>query len=164
MAHKIDVLSNMLVAYGGKTEQVGAWLTRLEEYITNCCSIAEKLRQQLYFDIEHSFYYCNEFNDIPIISEEQIKVLQELRDLSQEAIFDVVKSGKTDKVNLIDNKNDQWDGEADSESDNLRRLTITSLHVLSGISLYYILNKDLSDEKIIQFYKYLTNLLDEEHR
>jgi hypothetical protein len=115
MAHKIDVLTNLLIGHGKKGDFIPDWLNRLENYVKNCCSIAVKLRQTLYFDMENSFYYCNQFSDIPIISEEQIIALQKLRDLSQEAIFDVVKSGKTEKADLIENKNDQWDGEADSE-------------------------------------------------
>lgn len=115
MAHKIDLLSNMLIAHGIKGEFVASWLNRLQTFIKTCCTVAAKLRESLYYDLEKSFYFCNQFADIPIISEEQLIALQELRDLSQEAILDVVKSGKTEKIGLIDNKNDQWSNEVDSE-------------------------------------------------
>ena len=69
------------------------------------------------FLTHHSFYFQNQFADIPIISDEQISALQTLRDSTQEAILDVVKSGKTEKIKLIENRNDQWKEEVDTEVD-----------------------------------------------
>jgi hypothetical protein len=90
-------------------------MERLQKYLTHCYTTTIKLRSSLYFDLEKSFYFENQFADIPIISDEQISALQSLRDSTQEAILDVVKSGKTEKIKLIDNKNDQWNGEVDTE-------------------------------------------------
>ncbi|KAJ3309526.1 hypothetical protein HDV04_005966 [Boothiomyces sp. JEL0838] len=164
MSIKISLLSNLLVAFGTDGEFVQTWIERLQNIISVCCSVSAKLRESLYFDMEQSFYFANQFADIPIISDEQITAIQELRDLSQEAILDVVKSGKTEKVDLIDNKNDQWNGEVDSESDYLRIMTILSQNVLAGYGLYYILTEGLSEYLTCEAFKFISKLIDEEHR
>ncbi|KAJ3318939.1 hypothetical protein HDV06_006928 [Boothiomyces sp. JEL0866] len=164
MSIKISLLSNLLVAFGTEGEYVQSWIQRLQNIISVCCNVSAKLRESLYFDMEQSFYFANQFADIPIISDEQIAAIQELRDLSQEAILDVVKSGKTEKVDLIDNKNDQWNGEVDSESDYLRILTILSQNVLAGYGLYYILTEGLSEYYTCEAFKFMSKLIDEEHR
>ncbi|KAJ3269686.1 hypothetical protein HDV01_001114 [Terramyces sp. JEL0728] len=164
MSIKISLLSNLLVAFGTEGEYVQTWIERLQNIISVCCSVSAKLRESLYFDMEQSFYFANQFSDIPIISDEQIAAIQELRDLSQEAILDVVKSGKTEKVDLIDNKNDQWNGEVDSESDYLRIVTILSQNVLAGYGLYYILTEGISEYFTCEAFKFISKLIDEEHR
>ncbi|KAJ3000336.1 hypothetical protein HDV02_006143 [Globomyces sp. JEL0801] len=164
MTHIIDLMWNLMIAYGFKGDMVTNWLKRLREFLSVSSSTSEKLRETLYYDLEKSFYFQNQFIDIPIISDEQIAALQELRDLSQEAILDVVKSGKTEKVGLIDNKNDQWNGEVDSESDYLRRLTILSLQVLSGYGLYLSLTRDLPEDMLVDSFRFLMQFLDDEHR
>jgi hypothetical protein len=164
MAHKLDVLSNLILAHGIKSDNVPKWLGRLRKFIETCCSTSNKLRESLYHELEHSFYFCSQYADIPLLSEEQINDIQELRDLAQEAILDIVKSGKTEKMTLIENRNDQWDGAVDSESDYLRRLTILSLHVLSGLGIYFTLTKEVPEDKLIEALEFLVPLMDEEHR
>jgi hypothetical protein len=39
-----------------------------------------------------------------------------------------------------------------------------ALHVLSGISMYYVLAKDLAEDKILNYLRFLVALLEEEHR
>lgn len=109
-------MSNLLIAYGSSNpELVNNWLERIKTFISTCFKRTTAIRTTLYADLEKAFYFDNQFADIPIISDEQILVLQELRDITQEAILDVVKSGKTEKVNLIDNRNDQWNTEVDNQ-------------------------------------------------
>lgn len=160
---KIAVLSNLLIAHG-RSEIVDGWLSRIERFLIAASQACTKIRNSLYFDLEKSFYYQNQFADIPIVSDEQITALQDLRDQTQEAILDVIKSGKTEKVKLIDNRNDQWNEQVDAESDYLRELTILSLEVVSGYGMFYILTKDSTEVNLSKAFKFLAGLLDEEHR
>jgi hypothetical protein len=113
MVHRIDILTNLIIAHG-KNEVTNLWIEQIQDFILACSSKSAKLRESLYCEMENSFYYHSQYADIPIISEDQIVALQELRDLSQESILEVVKSGKTEKIALIDSKNDQWNGSMDS--------------------------------------------------
>jgi hypothetical protein len=106
LAHKIDVLLHLMIAHGAHSEMIEAWLDRMQAFITTWCAQAAGLRESLYFEMEKTFYNHNLFVDVPIISEEQIAALQTLREMSQEAILEVVKSGKTEKVGLVDSKNE----------------------------------------------------------
>ena len=165
MILKIDLLSNFMIAYGtSRPDLTVGWLERIKAFITNATGLVGQLRNTLYQNMEKAFYFHNQYTDIPLISDEQIQALQDLRDMTQEAILDVVKSGKTEKVKLIDNRNDQWDQDADDQSDYLRTLNFVLLHILSGYSVYFILAKDLPEETISATFKFIVTLLDEEHR
>ena len=154
-----------MVAYGAtRPDLTEGWLTRIQNFISASMLLTSKLRNSLYADLEKAFFYQNQFADIPLISEEQILVLQELREVTQEAILDIVKSGKTEKVKLIDNRNDQWDGEIDNQSDYLRTLSFVSLQMLSGYGIYVILTKDLSEQVLCDAFKFIIAHLEEEHR
>lgn len=133
VVHKIDLLSNLLIAYGtSNPELVNNWLERIKTFILTCSNRSASIRTSLYADLEKAFYFDNQYADIPIISDEQILVLQELRDITQEAILDVVKSGKTEKVNLIENRNDQWN----TDVDDLVIIIFSQLLTLSRVIRY----------------------------
>lgn len=67
----------------------------------------------LYAKMESSFFYFNEYCDIPIVSEEQYIAQQNFQKSTQEATLEIVKSGRTEKLVGIEERRNALNEEID---------------------------------------------------
>ncbi|KAJ3313925.1 hypothetical protein HDU76_002509 [Blyttiomyces sp. JEL0837] len=170
--HTFDLLSNLLFAYDGISEHSVTYLARIRGLVLTCNEKAEIIRESLYVDLENSFYFFNEYVDVPIVSEEQYLAIEAFKASSQEATLEAVKSGKTDKLSGLDAKKTELNDIVDSKSEQLRKLTILALHGTSGYGLYFALSNGKSleiggtctDTQLNESVAFLSSMLDNEHR
>ncbi|KAJ3084110.1 hypothetical protein HDU99_003321 [Rhizoclosmatium hyalinum] len=163
--HVLDVFSNLLIAYDGiNMEAATGYINRLQNFIAVCNQRAADLREQLYQQLESTFYFFNEFIDVPIVSEEQYEALEALKAENQKATLEAVKSGTTDRLSALDMKKAEMDEMIELKSESLRRVTILALHATSGFGVYYALTLDCTEAQIISSLQFLTDMLQNEHR
>ncbi|KAJ1562766.1 hypothetical protein HK096_003736 [Nowakowskiella sp. JEL0078] len=162
--HIMGVLSNLIFALDGSSDKIPNFIDRLQNLILVCNNFAQQLRERLYSDLENSLFFFNEYVDVPVISEEQYDALEAFKKFSQEATMEVVNSGKTDKLNSLQEKRHELDVNIDSMSENLRRMATLALHGTSGYGLYHALSKNCSEGRLINCFQFLTELLNNEHR
>ncbi|KAI8809948.1 armadillo-type protein [Cladochytrium replicatum] len=132
--HNLNVLSNLLFALDGLSDRVPTFLERLQTIISDCVSQAEDLRESLYADVENSFFFFNEYMDIPIVSDEQ---------LSFDCIQGIFAGG---------------------DGDLLRRLMIIALHGTNGYGVYHALSTSCTEGRMVFGFQFLTDLVDCENR
>ncbi|TPX59062.1 hypothetical protein PhCBS80983_g02729 [Powellomyces hirtus] len=162
--HSIDVLSNLLFAHDGIGDSVGKWIDRLRKVVMTCNENAGIIRESLYTDLESSFFFFNEYIDIPIVSDEQYNALEAFKAATQEATLEIVKTGKTDKLSNLSMQRNELNDMVDTKSDQLRRLTIIALHGISGYALFYALSTACAEVRLIDAFQFLSEMLGNEHR
>ncbi|KAI8822501.1 armadillo-type protein [Fimicolochytrium jonesii] len=162
--HNIDVLSNLLFAHDGIGDRVPGWVDRLRELVAACNNTASTIRENLYNDLENSFFFFNEYIDIPIVSDEQYNALESFKAATQEATMEIVKTGKTDKFTALERRKNELNDAVDAKSEQLRRLTLLALHGISGYGLFHALSMASSEARLITAFQFLSNLLENEHR
>ncbi|KAJ3090469.1 hypothetical protein HK102_003650 [Quaeritorhiza haematococci] len=172
--HFIDVLSALLFAYEGvDTTDQGqsqqgppspSYVDRLRSFITSCINHAHATRENLYEDLENSFFFFNDYIDVPIVSDEQFQALEAFKAASQEATLEVVKSGKTEKLMSLEDKRNELNDMIDAKSVQLRRLTIMALHGTSGYGLCHALSTTFPEAALISGFQFLVEMLENEHR
>ncbi|KAJ3213498.1 Jouberin [Dinochytrium kinnereticum] len=162
--HLIDTSSNLLFAFDGLDEKVTSYIDRLQTIIRSCNAKAEVVRESLYDDLENSFYFFNEFIDVPIVSEEQYVALEKYKTSTQEATLEMVKSGKLDKLSSLDAQKTEVNDVIDLKSEQLRKLTIIALHCTSGYGLFHALTLASTDSRLVSALQTLADMLENEHR
>ncbi|KAL2913671.1 hypothetical protein HK105_206831 [Polyrhizophydium stewartii] len=162
--HKIDVLSNLLVAHDGIGSKMPAWIKRFQGVIKFCSDTARSIRESLFLDIERSLYFYNEFVDIPIVSDEQFDSVERHRASAQEATLEIVKSGRTEKLSGMESRRSEMNEAVDTKSEHLRRITIIALHLLSGCGLFYSLTTAFRVDQIVDGFQFIADMLGDEHR
>ncbi|KAJ3242402.1 hypothetical protein HDU78_001407 [Chytriomyces hyalinus] len=163
--HILDVFSNLLIAYDGiNMEATEGYARRLEEFINTCNEKAMTIREKLYSELESTFYFFNEFVDVPIVSDEQYEALEALKAENQKATLEAVKSGTTDRLSALDMKKVEMDEMLESKSESLRRITILALHATSGFGIYYALSTECTEANLIAALQFLADMLQNEHR
>ncbi|KAJ3101339.1 hypothetical protein HDU97_001433 [Phlyctochytrium planicorne] len=162
--HLIDTLSNLIFGFDGIDDKVPGYIDRLQNMINSCNQKAVAVRESLYMDLENSFYFFNEFIDVPIVSEEQFTALEKFKTSTQEATLEMVKSGKTDKLSSLDAQKTEISDVIDLKSEQLRKLTIVALHCTSGYGLYHALTLVATDARLITAIQFLADMLENEHR
>ncbi|KAJ3148056.1 hypothetical protein HDU89_004901 [Geranomyces variabilis] len=162
--HSIDVLSNLLFAHDGIGDQVGIWIDRLRNLVSACNENAGIIRESLYGNLESSFFFFNEYIDIPIVSDEQYNALEAYKAATQEATLEIVKTGKTDKLSTLSMRRNELNDMVDTKSDQLRRLTVIALHAISGYGLFYALSTAATEARLIEAFHFLSEMLANEHR
>ncbi|KAI9350180.1 armadillo-type protein [Obelidium mucronatum] len=163
--HILDVFSNLLIAFDGiNIDSTANFIRRLENFITVCNQKATDIREKLYMELENTFYFFNEFIDVPIVSEEQYEALEELKAENQKATLEAVKSGTTDRLSALDMKKVEMDEMLESKSESLRRITILALHATSGYGVYYALSLECEESALTNALKFLVDMLENEHR
>ncbi|KAJ3041917.1 hypothetical protein HDV00_008426 [Rhizophlyctis rosea] len=182
--HLIDLLSNLLFAYNGRDDKVNGWIDRLQAFITACNNGARVIREGLYTDLENSFFFYNDYIDVPIVSDEQYEALEAYKAAAQEATLEIVKTGKTDKLTNLEAKKNDLNDMVDAkvmpiyvrvvlngilkiktkQSEQLRRLTIMALHGTSGYGLYHALLTSSNENRLIAAFEFISGMLDNEHR
>ncbi|EGF80415.1 hypothetical protein BATDEDRAFT_24972 [Batrachochytrium dendrobatidis JAM81] len=131
--HRIDVLSNLFIAYEGVGTKYLEWIKRFQETLMFCNECADSLRETLYMDVERSKYFYNEYADIPIVSDEQLSY-------SSQRLF------------------------AEFQSEQLRKVTKITLHLLSGCGLFYALSTSTQSNMLIEGFEFISTFLSNEHR
>ncbi|KAI9005894.1 armadillo-type protein [Gaertneriomyces semiglobifer] len=162
--HHIDLLSNLLFAHDGIGDKLPGWLTRLQALIAICNNSARIIRESLYTTLESSFFFFNEYIDIPIVSDEQYEALEAFKAATQEATLEIVKSGKTDKFSQLEMRKNELNDLTDTKSEQLRRLTIMALHGISGYGLCHALSQASPETRLISAFQFLSDMLENEHR
>ncbi|KAI9106007.1 armadillo-type protein [Phlyctochytrium arcticum] len=162
--HLIDVLSNLLFAHDGIGDKVPGWLDRVQRFIAFCNNNAKGIRESLYTNLESSFFFFNEYIDIPIVSDEQYEALEAFKAATQEATLEIVKSGKTDKFSALEMRKNDLNDLVDTRLEQLRRLTVIALHGISGYGLFHALSTALSESQIVAAFQLLADMLENEHR
>ncbi|KAJ8326515.1 hypothetical protein O5D80_005263 [Batrachochytrium dendrobatidis] len=162
--HRIDVLSNLLIAYEGVGTKYLEWIKRFQETLMFCNECADSLRETLYMDVERSKYFYNEYADIPIVSDEQFDSIEQYRAAAQEATLDIIKSGKIDKMSGIESKRSEMNESMDTKSEQLRKVTKITLHLLSGCGLFYALSTSTQSNMLIEGFEFISTFLSNEHR
>ncbi|KAJ3352902.1 hypothetical protein HDU83_007559 [Entophlyctis luteolus] len=163
--HIIDVLANLLIAYDGvNTEKTAEYLERLRIFIASCNGTSDSLREGLFQQLEDSFYFFNEFLDVPITSEEQFVALEALKEERQKATLEAVKSGITERLSALDMKKAELDEILEDKSELLRRITILGLHALSCYSVYYALSRECPETSVANALQFIAGMLENEHR
>ncbi|KAJ3128551.1 hypothetical protein HK100_009127 [Physocladia obscura] len=163
--HVLEVFSNLLIAYDGiKSENSVKYIKRLQNFVTSCNEKAEEIRESLYSELESSFYFFNEFIDVPIVSEEQYEALEFLKAENQKATLEAVKSGTTERLTALDMKKVAMDDMLESKSESLRRFTILTLQATSSYGVYHALSLDCSESNIIDSLQFISDMLQNEHR
>lgn len=71
LIHRFHVISNLLFANDGIGTQVPGWMKRIQDLVLFCNDEARRIRDNLYFDLESSYFISNDFMDVPIVSDEQ---------------------------------------------------------------------------------------------
>ncbi|KAJ3226007.1 hypothetical protein HK099_005713 [Clydaea vesicula] len=162
--HHLNLLSNLLMAYDGITEKALVYTSKLKEFIITCNSIASTIRESLYLEMEESFFFFNDYVDVPIVSEEQYLAFEEFKRSNQEATLEIVKSGKTDKLTSLEEQKDAMNVLLDVKSEQLRRMTNLALHGISGFGQFYALSSCCPNFELANSFIFLTEMLENEHR
>ncbi|KAJ3055066.1 hypothetical protein HK097_011629 [Rhizophlyctis rosea] len=162
--HLIDLLSNLLFAYGGRDDKIYGWMDRLQAFITACNNGARIIREGLYTDLENSFFFYSDYIDVPIVSDEQYEALEAFKAAAQDATLEIVKTGKTDKLTSLEAKKNDLNDVVDAKSEQLRRLTIMALHGTSGYGLYHALSTTCPETRLIDAFQFISGMLENEHR
>ncbi|KND03924.1 uncharacterized protein SPPG_01373 [Spizellomyces punctatus DAOM BR117] len=162
--HLIDVLSNLLFAHDGIGDKVPGWMDRMQAFIAACNSNAALIRETLYTNLESSFFFFNEYIDIPIVSDEQYEALEEFKTANQEATLEIVKTGKTDKFSALEIRKNELNDLVDTRSEQLRRLTVIALHGTSGYGLFHALSTAVPESRLMSAFQFLADMLENEHR
>ncbi|KAJ3415514.1 RNA polymerase II associated protein 1 [Chytridiales sp. JEL 0842] len=162
--HQLDVLSNLLFSLEGVSDKIQTYIERLQALVALCNDKATAIREGLYEDLENTFFFFNEYVDVPIVSEEQLQALEGYKSAAQEATLEIVKLGKTDKLSDIDVKRNELNEVVDVKSEHLRHLTILALHGTSGYSLYHALSTANVDAQVPPSIHFLAKMLENEHR
>jgi uncharacterized protein Yka (UPF0111/DUF47 family) len=55
----------------GISDKIASYIERLQSLISSCNEKADNIRESLYEDLESTFYFFNEYVDVPVVSEEQ---------------------------------------------------------------------------------------------
>lgn len=72
LVHRLTVIANMIVAFDGiPGSDTGDWIKQMQELINFCNDEASSIRESLFTSLEDSFFFCNEFVDVPIFNDEQ---------------------------------------------------------------------------------------------
>ncbi|KAI8611201.1 armadillo-type protein [Chytriomyces sp. MP71] len=163
--HILDVFSNLLIAYDGINADASAnYLDRMRKFILACNEKATIIRERLYQELENTFYFFNEFIDVPVVSDEQYEALEALKAENQKATLEAVKSGVTDRLSALDMKKVEMDEMLENKSESLRRITILALHATSGFGVFYALSTGCAEKDIIESLDFLASMLENEHR
>ncbi|KAJ3014030.1 hypothetical protein HKX48_005388 [Thoreauomyces humboldtii] len=162
--HSVDVLSNLLFAHDGIGDSVSKWVDRLRGVISACNDSAGIIREGLYGDLESSFFFFNEYIDIPIVSDEQYNALESFKAATQEATLEIVKTGKTDKLASLEARKNEMNDMVDTKSDQLRRLTVIALHGISGYGIFHALSFASPETRLVESVQYIAEMLENEHR
>ncbi|KAH6591220.1 hypothetical protein BASA61_005015 [Batrachochytrium salamandrivorans] len=164
MTHRIDVLSNMLIAHEGVGSKTTGWMKRFQTVLSFCCDTAHSLRESLYMDMERSMYFYSEHVDIPIVSAQQFDHLENYRAASQEATLEVVKSGRVEKLSAIESQRSDMNDIIDLRSEQLRKIAIACLHLLSGCGMFYATSTVAPTETLMVGFRFISKILCDEHR
>ncbi|OAJ41162.1 hypothetical protein BDEG_24803 [Batrachochytrium dendrobatidis JEL423] len=138
--HRIDVLSNLFIAYEGVGTKYLEWIKRFQETLMFCNECADSLRETLFDSIE------------------------QYRAAAQEATLDIIKSGKIDKMSGIESKRSEMNESMDTKSEQLRKVTKITLHLLSGCGLFYALSTSTQSNMLIEGFEFISTFLSNEHR
>lgn len=66
------MISNLVVAFEGvEGSNTSDWVKRMQNLIDFCNDEASSIREYLFTSLEDSFFFCNEFVDVPIFNDEQ---------------------------------------------------------------------------------------------
>lgn len=162
--HLISVVGTLVLAYDGIGDHTASYISRIQKIISTCDNKAKEIRESLYTDLESSFFFFNDFLDIPIVSEEQYASICAHKQAAQEAAMELVKLGRSEKLSVHDAQKNEMNEALDSKNDLLKRLIVLMLHCTSGYGLYYAMSKDCKDESMLEAVDFLAAMLENEHR
>ncbi len=69
----------------------------------------------MFRDVENSLFFFSEYVDMPAVNDEQYDALEALKQASQEATLELVKSGKSDKMAKFEAKKMDLDETIDTQ-------------------------------------------------
>lgn len=121
----------------GISDRVPDYMDNLKTFIQQCMSEAQMIRESLYKNLESSFFFFNEYVDVPIVSDEQFAALEEYKMAVQDATQDIMKMGNAETFLYTDAKRNEMNDVVDVKSERLRRLTILACQATRGCGLYY---------------------------
>ena len=163
--HSIDVLNNILFAIDGSSDKILAYISRLKDFIVGCNLVTRNVREELYNEIDESFFFFNDYVDVPIISDEQFAALEKLKNEKEEATLEIVKSGKVDKLIELEARKGAINEGIDGKTAQLLKLTNMALHAISGYCVYHAISGLCPESAISSAIKFLSDLiLENEHR
>jgi hypothetical protein len=102
--HMIGIYSNLILAMDGQCEKINAYALRIREFITSCLNQANEIRNNLFTSLEDGFFFYNDQLDIPILDEDQYNSLHFFQGERQDAMDEIVKNGRTEKLMELDMK------------------------------------------------------------
>ncbi|KAI9141859.1 hypothetical protein BKA69DRAFT_1071625 [Paraphysoderma sedebokerense] len=162
--HALKNLSELLVASDGVIDQHMAYVERLRQIISACSERAQKIREELYADMERSLFFFNEYSDIPITSDEQYEALESLKLESQEATLEAVRTGQFESFHKFQDKKMAMNEIIDNKTEMLRKFTVLQLHATVTLGGFYMSAFAISEESVIQGFQFLIGMLTDEHR
>lgn len=66
------MIANLIVALDGiPGNDSRDWIKQMQDLIYFCTDEATSIRDYLFTSLEESFFYCNEFVDVPVFNDEQ---------------------------------------------------------------------------------------------
>jgi hypothetical protein len=139
-------------------------MKKLQVLINALLKKADDLRKHLFTKIEKSLYFFNDYIDVPIISSEQFNLIEEIKKESQEETLEILKTGKATKLNHFENTKNEFDSILENESEELRKSVTISMFALAIYGSYYTFSNDCNMNNLILGYRFLYNILKNEHR
>ncbi|ORY35099.1 hypothetical protein LY90DRAFT_704931 [Neocallimastix californiae] len=160
-----SLLENLLCAIDGiNNDLTNEYMKKLQVLINALLKKADDLRKHLFTKIEKSLYFFNDYIDVPIISSEQFNLIEEIKKESQEATLEILKTGKATKLNHFENTKNEFDSILENESEELRKSVTISMFALAIYGSYYTFSNDCNMNNLILGYRFLYNILKNEHR
>jgi hypothetical protein len=87
--HMIGIYSNLILAMDGQCEKINAYALRIREFITSCLNQANEIRNNLFTSLEDGFFFYS---------------LHFFQGERQDAMDEIVKNGRTEKLMELDMK------------------------------------------------------------
>ncbi|RKP19157.1 hypothetical protein ROZALSC1DRAFT_29212, partial [Rozella allomycis CSF55] len=136
------------------------YVEKMIKMAVHCRTESNQIRQHLFQAMEDSFFFFNEFVDIPVLDEEQFEILEAFKSESMNATNDMVKNNKTEKMNLIIQTRKELDESIDDKAEILRKFTLLEARLTKELGSLFV----LSQEKTILALEFFDQSINNDHR
>lgn len=140
------------------------WSLQFDHLIQLLLDSSRHLRDSLFTSLERSFFFYNTLCNVPIVSEDQAVMYDDLVSKNQQAIVEVLKLGKVEMLEQINDRYLEIDAELEQRTCVLARQASMLMHLTSGHAASFISMVSSSAEKLDKTWKLMLKLVDDENR
>lgn len=159
--HNLNLVCTLLIVSSDAT----FFVDRLKELVTKFSDYAQSLRNGLYDDLESSYFFFNDFADMPITSEEQFLLVESFRLSLSESTSEILKAGTAEKLSAIHNKRKDVNESVEAKGDRLQIITDLSAYLIQSLGSYFAFTPagTLGEDSMKQAVEFISAYLYDEH-